>query len=71
MNRFLEKAGAKKKPRFHFTILPAKFVPSVEVCSKDEETANTLQKEYEIDLLQVLEPCYICLTIDQTLLILW
>ena len=49
MNGFLEKAEAKKKPRFHSTILPAKFVPSVEDCSKDEETAKTLQEEYGID----------------------
>ncbi len=28
VNRLLEKAGAKKKPRFHSTILPAEFVPS-------------------------------------------
>jgi hypothetical protein len=45
----LEKAGAKKKPRFHSTILPAEFVPNVEDCSKDEETAKTLQKENGID----------------------
>jgi hypothetical protein len=49
VDRFLEKAGAKKKPRFHSTILPAEFVPSVEDCSKDEETAKTLQEEYGID----------------------
>ncbi len=49
MNRFLEKAGAKKKSRFHSTILPTEFVPSVEDCSKDEETAKTLQEEYGID----------------------
>jgi hypothetical protein len=49
VNRFLEKAGAKKKPRFHSTILPAEFVPSVEDCAKDEETAKTLQEEYGID----------------------
>ncbi len=49
VSRFLEKAGAKKKPRFHFTILPAEFVTSVEDCSKDEETAKTLQEEYGID----------------------
>ncbi len=30
VNRFLEKAGAKKKPRFHSTIFPAECVPSVE-----------------------------------------
>ncbi len=42
VSRFLEKAGAKKKPRFHSTILPAEFVPIVEDCSKDEETAKTL-----------------------------
>jgi hypothetical protein len=29
VNRFLEKAGAKKKSGFHSTILPAEFVPSV------------------------------------------
>ncbi len=49
VNGFLEKAGAKKKPRFHSTILPAKFVPSVEDCSKDEETTKTLQEKYGID----------------------
>ncbi len=49
MNRFLEKAGAKKKPRFHSTIFPAKSIPSAEDCSKDEETAKTLQEEYRID----------------------
>ncbi len=49
VNRFLEKAGAKKKPRFHSTILLAEFVPSVEDCSKDEETAKTLQEEYGVD----------------------
>jgi hypothetical protein len=49
VNRFLEKAGAKKKPRFHSTILPADFVPSAEDCSKDEESAKTLQEEYGID----------------------
>jgi len=42
VNRFLEKAGAKKKPRFHYPILSAKFVPSVEDCSMNEETAKTL-----------------------------
>jgi hypothetical protein len=41
--------GAKKKPRFHNTILPAEFVPSAEDCSKDEETAKNLQVEYGID----------------------
>ncbi len=51
MNRFLEKAGAKKKPRFHSTILPSEFVPSMEDCSKDEETAKTLQEEYGIDFV--------------------
>ncbi len=49
MNRFLEKAGAKMKSKFHSTILPAEFVPSVEDCSEDEETAKTLQEEYGID----------------------
>ncbi len=49
MNRFLEKAGAKKKPRFHFTISPAEFVPSVEGGLYDEETAKTLQEEYRND----------------------
>ncbi len=49
VNRFLEKVGAKKKPRFHSTILPAEFVPSGEDCSEDEETARTLQEEYGID----------------------
>ncbi len=48
VNRFSEKAGAEKKPRFHSTILPAEVVPSVEDCSKDEETAKTLQEEYGI-----------------------
>jgi hypothetical protein len=48
-NRFLEKAGAKKKPRYHSTIFPAEFVPSVDNCSKDEETSKTLQEEYGID----------------------
>ncbi len=41
VNRFLEKAGAKKKPRFHSTILSTEFVPSVEDCTKDEATAKT------------------------------
>jgi len=50
INRFLEIAGAKKKPRFHNTILPAEFVPSAEDCSKDEETAKNLQVKYGIDL---------------------
>jgi len=45
----LEKAGAKKKPRFHNTILPAEFVPSAEDCFKNEETAKNLQVEYVID----------------------
>jgi hypothetical protein len=58
VNRFLKKAGAKKKTRFHSTILPAEFVPIVEDCSKDEE----------LILPHVLEPCYICLKLDQTLL---
>ncbi len=49
VNRFLEKAGAKKKPRFHSTILPADFVPSAEDYSKDEESAKILQEEYGID----------------------
>jgi hypothetical protein len=49
VNRFLEKAGAKKKPKIHSTILPAEFVPSMEDCSKNEETAKTLQEEYGID----------------------
>ncbi len=49
VNRFLEKAGAKKIPRFHSTILPAEIVPSVEDCSKDEEAAKTLQEECGID----------------------
>ena len=49
INRFLEKAGAKKKPRFHNTILPAEFVPSAEDCSKDEVAAKSLQVEYGID----------------------
>ncbi len=49
MNRFLDKTGAKKKPRSHSTILPAEFVPSVENCSTDEETTKTLQEEYGID----------------------
>ncbi len=49
MNRFWEKAEAKKKPRFHSSILPEEFVPSVEDCSKDEEIAKTLQEKYEID----------------------
>jgi hypothetical protein len=49
INRFLEKAGAKKKPRFQDTILPAEFVPSAEDCSKDEGTAKNLQVEYAID----------------------
>jgi hypothetical protein len=43
VNRFSEKAGAKIKHRFHSPILPAEFVPSVEDCSKDEETAKTSQ----------------------------
>jgi hypothetical protein len=33
VNSFFEKAGAMKKPRFHFIILPAEFVPSMEDCS--------------------------------------
>jgi hypothetical protein len=45
----LEKAGAKKKSRFHITILPAEFVPNAENCSKDEETAKNLQVGYGID----------------------
>jgi hypothetical protein len=49
VNRLLEKVGAKKKPRFHSTILPAEFFPSVEDCSEDEKTAKTLQEEYGID----------------------
>ncbi len=49
MNRFLEKVGAKKKHRLHSTILPAEFIPNVEDCSKDEETAKTLKEEYGID----------------------
>ncbi len=49
MNRFLEKAVGKKKPRFHSTILLAEFVPSVEDCFTDEETAKALQEEYGID----------------------
>jgi hypothetical protein len=49
VNRFLEKAGAKKKPRYHYTILPAEFVPTTDDCSKDEETARILQEEYGID----------------------
>ncbi len=55
MNRFLEKAGAKKKPRFHSTILPAEFTPSVEDCSMDEETTKTLQEEYGIDFASCVE----------------
>ncbi len=55
MNRFLEKAGAKKKPRFHLTILPAEFVPSVEDCSKDEKTAKSLQEEYGINYSSCVE----------------
>jgi hypothetical protein len=61
VNRFSEKAGAKKKPRFHSTILHADFVPSVEDCSKDEETAKTLQEEYGspygsfVTLIKILE----------------
>ncbi len=55
MNRFLEKAEAKRKPRFHFTFLPAEFVPSVEDCSKDEETAKTLQEEYGIDFASCVQ----------------
>ncbi len=43
MNRFLKKAGAKKKPRFHSTILSVEFAPSVEDCSKDEETAKAFK----------------------------
>ena len=49
VNRFLEKAGTKKRPRPHSTILPAEFVPSVEDCFTDEETAKALQEEYGID----------------------
>jgi hypothetical protein len=49
INRFLEKADAKKKPRFHNTIIPAEFFPSAEDCSKDEEAAKNLQVEYGID----------------------
>ncbi len=64
MNRFLEKAGAKKKPRFHSTILPAGFVPSVEDCSKDEETAKTFRRYMELIFVHVMEPCYFCLTSD-------
>jgi hypothetical protein len=45
----LEKAGTKKNTRFHSTILPAEFVPSVENCSKDEQMAKTLQEEYGVD----------------------
>jgi hypothetical protein len=48
VNRFLEKAGAKKKPRFHSTILLAEFVPNVEDFSKDKVTAMTLQEEYGV-----------------------
>ncbi len=44
VNRFLEKASAKKKPRFHSTIFSSEFVPSAEDCSKDEKTAKTLQR---------------------------
>ncbi len=49
VNRLLEKAGAKKKPRFHSTILPAEFASSLEDCSEDEETAKALQEEYGIN----------------------
>jgi len=38
INRFLEKAGAKKKPRFHNTILPAEFVPSAEDYTRPDIT---------------------------------
>jgi hypothetical protein len=48
INRFLEKAGAEKKPRFHNTILPAEFVPSAEDCSKVEETAKKPYYIYHI-----------------------
>ncbi len=71
VNRFLEKAGTKKKPRFHSTILPAEFVPSVEDCSKDEETERTLQEEYGIDFALCVGPCYICHTPDQILVMRW
>jgi hypothetical protein len=46
ISRFLEKAGAKKKTRFHNKILAAEFGPSAEDCSKDEETAKNLHVEY-------------------------
>jgi hypothetical protein len=51
INRFLEKAGAKKKHRFHNTILPAEFVPSAEDCYKNEVTAKAknLKVEYGIE----------------------
>ncbi len=72
VNRFLEKAGAKKKPRFHSTILPAEFVPSAEDCSKDEETAKTLQEEYGIDFASCVGALlYLSYTLDQILLMLW
>ena len=64
VNRFLEKAGAKK-PRFHSTILPAEFVPSVENCCEMHRQPKFCRKNIELVMFLVLEPCYTCLTLYQ------
>ncbi len=71
INCFLKKPGAKKKPRFFSTILPAEFVPSVEDCFKDEETDKTLQEEYGVDYACCVGALLYCLTVNKILLMLW
>ncbi len=66
VNRFLEKAGAKKKPRFHSTILPADLFPVKRTALRIKRQPKLCSKNKESTLLHVLEPCFTCHTPDQT-----
>jgi hypothetical protein len=49
VKKYLETAGCKRDWKAHTTPLPLDFIPSAEDCSKDEEAAKVLSKEYNID----------------------
>jgi hypothetical protein len=53
VKKYLDTAGAPRVDRIHSTPLPIDFVPTNDDCSANEEATQSLEKEYNIDLLVV------------------
>ncbi len=71
VNRFLEKAGTKKKPRFHSLSYLQNLSPVWRTVLRMKRQPKPYRRNMELTLPHVLEPCYTCHTLDQILPMLW